>query len=186
MQEAKGLSRMKYSSLIERISGEGADAWVVHYEARRALDRGESVILLSVGDPDLDSPAPVIERRSTACGPATPITRRLRAGSPCVRRLPPCIARAAASRGPGQRHFPGRAQNALFAASLCLAGFGDEVIAFEPLYPPIRRPSKCRRAPGAGPARPRRVSGSTCGRSRHSSRRAPAQCSSPRRTIRAA
>ena len=31
-------------------------------------------------------------------------------------------------------YFAG-AQNALFVASLCLAGPGDEVITFEPLYP---------------------------------------------------
>src|SRR5277367_5994818 len=53
---------MKYSSLVERISGDGADAWVIHYAARQALERGEDVILLSVGDPDLDTPAPVLER----------------------------------------------------------------------------------------------------------------------------
>ena len=31
--------------------------------------------------------------------------------------------------------FLGGAQNAMFSASLCLAGPGDEVIALEPLYP---------------------------------------------------
>ncbi|MDP9065059.1 MAG: pyridoxal phosphate-dependent aminotransferase, partial [Pseudomonadota bacterium] len=36
---------------------------------------------------------------------------------------------------PSQVAFLAGAQNALFVASLCLAGPGDEVIAFEPLYP---------------------------------------------------
>src|ERR1700739_2996219 len=53
---------MKYSSLVERIAGDGADAWTTHYAARAALDRGEDVIILSVGDPDLATPAPVVER----------------------------------------------------------------------------------------------------------------------------
>ena len=53
---------MQYSPLVERIAGEGADAWLIHYAARSALERGEDVILLSVGDPDLDTPAPVVER----------------------------------------------------------------------------------------------------------------------------
>src|ERR1700692_4407785 len=53
---------MKFSSLVERISGDGADAWNTHYQAHAALERGEDVILLSVGDPDLDTPAPVVER----------------------------------------------------------------------------------------------------------------------------
>jgi arginine:pyruvate transaminase len=127
---------MKYSSLIERISGEGADAWVVHYEARRALDRGESVILLSVGDPDLDSPAPVIERAidglRTGDTHYTPVAGRepLRAAIAALHR-----ARCGQPVDPDNVIFLAGAQNALFAASLCLAGFGDEVIAFEPLYP---------------------------------------------------
>ena len=50
---------MRYSALVERIAGEGADAWRTHHEARLARERGEDVILLSVGDPELDSPEPV-------------------------------------------------------------------------------------------------------------------------------
>src|ERR1700721_1044145 len=53
---------MQYSSLVKRIAGDGADAWLIHYAARAAHERGEDVILLSVGDPDLDTPAPVLER----------------------------------------------------------------------------------------------------------------------------
>ena len=53
---------MKYSQLVELIAGDGADAWTIHYEARAAQDRGEDVIVLSVGDPDLDTPQPVIDR----------------------------------------------------------------------------------------------------------------------------
>ena len=53
---------MQYSPLVKRIAGEGADAWLIHYTARLALERGEDVILLSVGDPDLETPAPILER----------------------------------------------------------------------------------------------------------------------------
>src|ERR1700733_3333094 len=53
---------MQYSPLVKRIAGDGADAWLIHYEARRALERGEDVLLLGVGDPDLDTPAPVLDR----------------------------------------------------------------------------------------------------------------------------
>ena len=34
---------MQYSPLVKRIAGEGADAWLVHYAARLALERGEDV-----------------------------------------------------------------------------------------------------------------------------------------------
>src|SRR5277367_923496 len=127
---------MQYSPLVKRIAGEGADAWLIHYEARRALERGEDVILLSVGDPDLDTPAPVLERAIA----------RLRAGdthyTPATGRqhLREAIAQAHRART-GQPVeadnviFLAGAQNALFVVSMCIAGLGDEVIAIEPLYP---------------------------------------------------
>jgi len=127
---------MRYSALVERIAGEGADAWRTHHEARLARERGEDVILLSVGDPELDSPEPV-----TRCA-----IERLRAGdthyTAAAGREPlrAAIAALHAARSgqtvdADQVVFTSGAQNALFAASLCLAGPGDDVIAFEPLYP---------------------------------------------------
>ncbi|MDP6329803.1 MAG: arginine--pyruvate aminotransferase AruH, partial [SAR324 cluster bacterium] len=41
---------MSYSSLVDRISGESAEVWDIHNEARKRLDRGEDVILLSIGE----------------------------------------------------------------------------------------------------------------------------------------
>jgi aspartate/methionine/tyrosine aminotransferase len=127
---------MKFSQLVDRIAGDGSDAWDIHYEAASARERGEDVILLSVGDPDLDTPAPVLERA----------IERLRAGdthytpAPGRRALRAAIASAHRART-GQRVeienviYLSGTQNALFTASLCLAGPGDEVIALEPLYP---------------------------------------------------
>ena len=127
---------VQFSPLVERIGGDGAEAWLTHYEAVAARDRGEDVIILSVGDPDLQTPAPVVERA----------IERLRAGdthyTPAAGRpaLREAIARAHAARC-GQDveaanvvYFAG-AQNALFVTSLCVAGPGDEVVTFEPLYP---------------------------------------------------
>jgi arginine:pyruvate transaminase len=127
---------MHYSPLVKRIAGDGADAWRIHYAAREAHERGEDVILLSVGDPDLDSPAQVLER---AIG-------GLRAGdthyTPAMGRqhLRAAIAAAHCKRTgqpveAGNVIFLAGAQNALFVTSLCIAGPGDEVIAVEPLYP---------------------------------------------------
>jgi arginine:pyruvate transaminase len=127
---------MRYSPLVERVSGAGADAWLTHYEAVAAHERGEDVIILSVGDPELETPAPVVERaiaqlRSgdthyvTACG-----RQAVRAA----------IARAHTARsgqqvGADNVVYCSGAQNALFVTSLCLATTGDEVVSFEPLYP---------------------------------------------------
>jgi len=151
---------MKYSSLVHRISGEGADAWLTHYEASAARDRGEDVIILSVGDPDLETPAPVVERA----------IERIRAGdthyTPASGRHAVREAIAAAhSRRTGQVTDPNNviylsgAQNALFVASMCVAGPGDEVITFDPMYPTYPATlevsgARLIRAPTAGEFRP--------------------------------
>jgi arginine:pyruvate transaminase len=127
---------VRFSALIERVRGEGAAAWLTHYQAVAARERGEDVIILSVGDPDLETPAAVIERAIT----------RLREGDthylPAAgrRAVREAIARAHTARC-GQMVsadnviYLAGAQNALFVSSLCLAGPGDEVVTFEPLYP---------------------------------------------------
>jgi arginine:pyruvate transaminase len=127
---------MKFSPLVERIKGESAAAWAIHGQAREAQLRGEDVIVLSIGDPELEMPAPVLDRA----------IETLRAAdvryTPAAGRLPlrEAIARTHRRRT-GQAVdaknviFLSGAQNALFAASLCVAGPGDEVLALEPLYP---------------------------------------------------
>jgi len=127
---------MKFSAVVERIAGEGAEAWTMHYKAREAQERGEDVIVLSIGDPDLPAPAPVLERAIDA----------LRAGD---LRYTPAAGRHAVREAIAAAHmlrtgqpvstanviFLSGTQNALFAASMCIAGPGDEVLAMEPLYP---------------------------------------------------
>jgi arginine:pyruvate transaminase len=126
---------MRYAELTGRIDGEGADAWLTHYAAVAALARGEDAIVLSIGDPDLDTPSAVVERA----------VERLRGGdthyTPAAGRDPlrRAIARAHQART-GQRvdHdnvvVVAGAQNGLFIAALLLAGPGDEVITFDPYY----------------------------------------------------
>jgi octopine/nopaline transport system ATP-binding protein len=127
---------MKFSPLVERISGEGSDAWRTHSEAAAARERGEDVIILSIGDPDINAPEAVIERT----------VERLRSGdthyTPAGGRkaLREAIAKAHSERTgqPVQAEHVvclSGTQNALFVASMCLAGPGDEVITFDPLYP---------------------------------------------------
>jgi aspartate/methionine/tyrosine aminotransferase len=127
---------MQYSPLVNRIGGEGTSAWLTHYAAVAARERGEDVIILSVGDPELDTPAPVVERAIAQLrGGDTHYVAA--AGRPALRQA---IARVHAARS-GQAVdadevvFLAGAQSALFVASLLLAGPGDEVVTFEPLYP---------------------------------------------------
>jgi aspartate/methionine/tyrosine aminotransferase len=127
---------MKYSNLVKRIGGDGADAWTIHYAASAARDRGEDVVILSVGDPEIETPSAVVDR-AIEC---------LRGGDT---HYTPVAGRAPLRDAIARRHqertgqpvdganviFLAGAQNALLTAALCLAETGDEVIAFEPLYP---------------------------------------------------
>jgi octopine/nopaline transport system ATP-binding protein len=127
---------MKFSPLVNRISGEGANAWVTHYEAAAARDRGEDVIVLSVGDPDLETPPAVVAKA----------IERIHAGdthycpAPGRRHVREAIAAYHAKRTNQSTQvenvvYLSGAQNALFATSMCIAGSGDEIISFDPMYP---------------------------------------------------
>ena len=125
----------RFAPFVERIAHEGADPWALHWRAREAAAAGKDVIVLSVGDPALDTPAPVVDAAIAS----------LRAGdthyTETVGR--PGLRAAIAARHQwrtGQAVSAdnvivlGGTQNSLFVASLCLAGLGDEVITLDPMY----------------------------------------------------
>jgi arginine:pyruvate transaminase len=126
---------MRFSPFVERISGQGVAAWDIHYAAFEARGRGEDVIILSVGDPDFPTPDFITDAAIQALREGdthyTEIAGRLalreaiaaRYGKLFDRELHASNVIAVAG-----------AQNALFAASMCLLSAGDEVIAFDPMY----------------------------------------------------
>ncbi|MFT5659017.1 MAG: aspartate/methionine/tyrosine aminotransferase, partial [Gammaproteobacteria bacterium] len=57
---------MKYSSLVERVKGSAADVWDSHHRAQADRNRGEDVIVLSVGDPDFSTPDAITEATISA------------------------------------------------------------------------------------------------------------------------
>jgi polar amino acid transport system ATP-binding protein/arginine:pyruvate transaminase len=125
-----------------------------------AHERGEDVIILSVGDPDLETPPAVVAKA----------IERINAGdthycpAPGRRKLREAIAafhakRTGQSTEPENVVYLSGAQNALFAASMCITGPGDEIISFEPMYatyPATLQASGARlvRAPTNGTFRP--------------------------------
>ena len=126
---------MRFSPLVDRIAGRGAGAWSVHAEARRRRDAGEDIIFLTVGDPDQEPPASVIEATVTALrqhrtGYAPMI------GSPPLREAIAARVARRSGRTCGADNIvvvPG-AQGGLYCAIQCLAGPGVEVIVPEPIY----------------------------------------------------
>lgn len=126
---------MRFSPRVERISGEGAAAWAIHSEAVAAKRGGADIIVLSIGDPDFATPAPIVDTAVAA----------MRAGdthySDIQGRLAlrEAIARdhrhsGGAEVGPENVIVLAGAQNALFSASLCLFEPGDEVLVLDPMY----------------------------------------------------
>ncbi|NDF87144.1 MAG: pyridoxal phosphate-dependent aminotransferase, partial [Gammaproteobacteria bacterium] len=126
---------VKFSQLVKRVGGDGADAWDTHYRALAAKERGENVIILSVGDPDVATPAPVVERAVDALQAGDTHYTAIRGRGTLRER----IARLHESRC-GQRLAPEQvivlcgAQNALLVSMLCLTQAGDEVLTFDPMY----------------------------------------------------
>lgn len=126
---------MTYSELTRRIAGEGSDAWQVHDDAVERMGRGDDIILLSIGDPDFETPAAIRQAANAALAGGrthySPI-----GGEPALRQA---IA-AESSRTLGTAIDPGRvtvfpgAQAALFGVAQCLFNPGDEVIVAEPTY----------------------------------------------------
>jgi len=126
---------MRFAPLVERVAGRGSGAWAVHAEARRRQESGEDIIFLSVGDPDQDAPAEVIEATVDAL-------RRGRTGYAAIVGYPAlrtAIAARVARRGfqpcnvDNIAVVPG-AQGGLYCSIQCLAGGGDEVVVPEPIY----------------------------------------------------
>lgn len=126
---------MRYAPLTGRIAGRGSSAWAINIEARRRADLGQDVIMLTVGDPDQDPPAPVIEAAVTALrGGRTGYSGIL--GFPAVREA--IAARVARRSGrpcsaDNIAVVPG-AQGGLYCTFQCIAGPGDEIIVGEPIY----------------------------------------------------
>ncbi|UVJ45769.1 aminotransferase class I/II-fold pyridoxal phosphate-dependent enzyme [Pseudomonas sp. LS1212] len=126
---------MRFSALTQRIAGDGAAAWDIHYRALALQEQGEDILLLSVGDPDFDTPVPIVDAA----------VESLRAGNTHYadvrgkRALRESIARRHQQRS-GQAVDADQvvvlagAQCALFSVAQCVLNPGDEVLVAEPMY----------------------------------------------------
>ncbi|MEX3666877.1 pyridoxal phosphate-dependent aminotransferase [Paraburkholderia phenoliruptrix] len=126
---------MKYSSRVDGLQGRRTSAWEIHRVAQQAAAAGEDVIVLSVGDPDFATPAPIVERaiealrggdtHYSAVSGRDPLRAAIAAEHA---RMSGCAVTAA------NVILTAGAQNGVFATSLCLLEAGDEVIVPEPMY----------------------------------------------------
>jgi len=130
---------MQFSQLTGRINGEGAAAWDLHEIAVQAASAGEDVIVLSVGDPDFATPK-VITQAAIEALQAGDTHYQLVTGRPEVRQViaeqfqSPLMTDMGKEISADNVMLFAGAQNALFAASLCLLDPGDEILALDPMY----------------------------------------------------
>jgi polar amino acid transport system ATP-binding protein/arginine:pyruvate transaminase len=126
---------MRFSERVDRISGQGAAAWKIHSAAVADKRAGRDVIVLSIGDPDFATPEPIADVAIAALRQGDTHYTDI-PGRPALRAA---IARDHVARGGAAVSGDNvivlaGAQNALFAASLCLFEPGDEVLVLDPTY----------------------------------------------------
>ena len=130
---------MRYSRCSEQVSAPGADVWQDHFTAVTRKAAGEDIIIMSVGDPDLDTPGPIVDAAVDALRSGdTHYTETT--GRPRIRAAVAAKLRALTNvdYAPDQIIITLGCQNALFAAATLLLDPGDEAIAFEPMFSTYR------------------------------------------------
>ncbi|WP_233835709.1 pyridoxal phosphate-dependent aminotransferase [Paraburkholderia sp. ZP32-5] len=126
---------MKYSNLVERLQGRRTSAWEIHRVAQQAATRGEDVIVLSVGDPEFATPAPIVDSAVDALRAGDTHYTAMAGREPLRAAIAAEHARATGcDTASANVILTAGAQNGVFAASLCLLEAGDEVIVPEPMY----------------------------------------------------
>ena len=126
---------MRYSALTQRIAGNGAAAWQIHYRALELREQGVDVLLLSVGDPDFDTPRPIVQ----ACIDSLLAGDTHYAEVRGSRGLRDSIAsrhrrRSGQTVGVDEVIVVPGAQCGVYSVVQCLLDPGDEVIVAEPMY----------------------------------------------------
>jgi arginine:pyruvate transaminase len=126
---------MRPSAFTDRIATEGSRAWKTHSLAMVKRRAGQEVIVLSIGDPDFDTPQPVIEAAYTAMNDGYTHYADLVG----TEELRTAIANyqgklSGAIIDPANVVAVAGAQCGLFASALCTLDPGDEVITPSPTY----------------------------------------------------
>lgn len=126
---------MRYAPVTERLAGLGGAKWEIHALARRMQAAGEAVIELTIGEPDVPTPAALMDTAAAA----------MRAGRTGYSngRGEPALVKALAARYSARRGRPiGKdqvmclpgTQTTLYAILQTLVTEGDEVLVGDPMY----------------------------------------------------
>lgn len=126
---------MKFADITRRLQGLGGAKWDIHLRARDMIAEGADIIEMTIGEPDVPTPATLMDTAADAM-------RAGRTGYSNGQGEPGLLValaeRYSARTGreflPNQfMCFPGT-QTSLFAAMLAIAEDGDEVLVGDPMY----------------------------------------------------
>lgn len=126
---------MRYASVTDRLAGLGGAKWAVHARARDLKAAGEAIIELTIGEPDVATPEPMLDAaaRSMRAGRTGYSNGR---GEPGV--VAALAARYSARRGrkigPDQVMCLPGTQTTLYGILRTLVEAGDEVLLGDPMY----------------------------------------------------
>ena len=126
---------MNYASRVHRTVSRGSSGWRVHAEAKKLQAKGEPVILLTIGDPDFDTPSPIIDvavhalhngrTHYTSLFGEPPLRQAIAHYHSTFNKQTVTTDNVIAVAG---------AQCGLYAAAMCTLQPGDEVIVLDPTY----------------------------------------------------
>lgn len=126
---------MKFASITNRLATLGSDKWAVHIEGKRRTAKGEKLIFLSIGEPDLPPPEAVITAAKEAMRPGR-LGYSDGAGKSNVRQALARYYTRTCGRviKPSQFLFLPGTQSALYVAMQAIVEPGDEVLLLDPYY----------------------------------------------------
>jgi len=126
---------MRFARRVQNVAGDSVSAWDTHYQSLIDQQTDSEVLVLSVGDPDFETPQQITQAaiNSLESGDThyTPILGRLNLRSSVSNAF---NAATDLTTSADNVAVLAGAQNALFTSSLCLLEPGDEVLAFDPMY----------------------------------------------------
>ncbi len=126
---------MRYSSLTEELKGLGTGRWAVHAHAHERRRAGDDIVMLSIGEPHIPTPAAIVDKAAASL-------RSGRTKYAIGRGEPDLLATLADrySRRSGRvvtsnqvTFFPG-SHTALYALCQALLEAGDEILVPDPFY----------------------------------------------------
>ena len=126
---------MRFSTFVQGLAASGSEAWAIHFRAQQRARAGDDVIILSVGDPDFDTPRGIIDACKDALDAGA--TKYSNAGG--IPELTKAISdweteRLGRTVDPAQVVVTAGAQNALYVTMRCILEAGDEAILLAPPY----------------------------------------------------